>query len=74
MTPRPRGNPVRRLRGQVVRAVIGATVKPDAPVPLEELMGLVRASRREVLRQLARMQAEGRLRGYTTRGGVVQVW
>lgn len=72
--PRPRGNPDKRRRGEVVRAVLMATVKPDAPVPLDTLHEVTGLHRTTLLNQFARLQALGKLRGYSTRGGMVRVW
>jgi len=69
-----RGNPVKRRRGEAVRAVLAATLKPNVPVPLETVMQIVQLSRTGVLRHLATMQLAGRIRGYTTASGVVRVW
>lgn len=74
MTRKPRGNPAKRRRGETVRAVLMATVKPDAPVPLDVLMDVTALCRTAVLQHLATLQAQQRIRGYTTANGMVRVW
>jgi len=71
---RPRGNPTDRRRGEAVRAVLLATVKPDAPLALDAVCQTLKLSRSSVLRHLARLQEARRVRGYTTANGVVRVW
>lgn len=72
--PKPVGNPDKRRRGEVVRAVIMATVKPDRPVPVETMTQTVGLSRVSLLRHLATLQETNRIVGYTTARGMVRVW
>ena len=71
---RPLGNPQKIKRGETVRAVLAATLKPEEPMPLEMAMQIVQVSRTTLLMHLATMQASGRIKGYTTARGVVRVW
>lgn len=71
---KPRGNPAKRQRGETVRAVLLATVKPDMPVPLDTLCDVLRVQRTAVLNHLATLQEAGRIRKYTTANGLVRVW
>lgn len=71
---RPLGNPVKIKRGETVRAVLAATLKPNEPMPLEMACQIVQVTRTTLLAHLATMQANGRIRGYTTARGVVRVW
>lgn len=71
---RTRGNPADRQRGETVRAVLAATLKPGMAMPLETAMRMVQVSHTSLLRHLAIMQESGRIRGYTTARGVVRVW
>ena len=68
------GNPVKRRRGEAVRAVILATIRPDAPVPLGEVLDVLGVSRPTLLRHLATLQEAKRLKGYTTAQQMVRVW
>lgn len=80
--PRPRyglpgrlqGNPADRQRGDTVRAVLAATLKPNEPMALETALRMVQLSHTSLLRHLAIMQETHRIRGYTTARGVVRVW
>jgi len=71
---RPFGNPATRRRGEAVRAVLGATLRPNQPMLLTEVATLVNVSRTGLLWHLATMQRNGRLKGYTTANGWVRVW
>jgi hypothetical protein len=71
---RKKGNPEDRQRGETVRAVLAATVKPGQPLPLETVCRVVQTSHSNLLRHLAIMQETGRIRGYTTARGMVKVW
>ncbi len=68
------GNPIDRRRGETVRAVLAVTLKPDEPVPLEVVMQTVGLSQPSLLRHLALMQEEGKIRNYTTARRMVRVW
>lgn len=70
----PRGNPVQRRRGETVRAVVLATVRPQQPVPLDTMLEVTRISRTALLDHLLRLKVTGRLKGYTTANGMVRVW
>ena len=70
----PRGNPTKRRRGEAVRAVLMAVLKPDQPLPLEEVMTTCALSRIAVLQHLATLRARGKIRGYTTARMMVRVW
>jgi predicted ArsR family transcriptional regulator len=74
MQQRPPGNPIKRRKGETVRAVLAVTVKPDAPMPLATLCELVGLSHSGVCRHLSTLEMQKRIRGYTTRGGMVRVW
>lgn len=71
---KPMGNPTNIKRGETVRAVLAATLKPNEPMGVEMACQIVQVSRTSLLRHLARMQEKGRIRGYTTGRGVVRVW
>jgi predicted ArsR family transcriptional regulator len=71
---RPRGNPAKRQRGETVRAVLIATLKPNKPVPLDTLCDVLRVQRTAVLNHLAALQTQGRIGRYTTANGMVRVW
>lgn len=71
---KPYGNPVSKKRGEVVRAVLGATLRPNQPMLVSEVARLVNVSRTGLLWHLATMQRNGRLKGYTTANGWVRVW
>jgi predicted ArsR family transcriptional regulator len=68
------GNPATRLRGEAVRAVLVATVKPEQPMPLEAVCSLVGLEWSGVCRHLAMLVEAKRIRGYTTAKGMVRVW
>jgi predicted ArsR family transcriptional regulator len=68
------GNPVKRRRGEAVRAVILATVRPDEPMPLAEVLQVLGVSQPTLLRHLATLQERGRIKRYTTAQQVVRVW
>lgn len=68
------GCPTNIRRGETVRAVLAATLKPNEPMGVEMACQIVQVSRTGLLRHLATMQANGRIRGYTTARGVVRVW
>ena len=70
----PRGNPNARRRGEAVRAVLLAVLKPDEPQPVDHVTNVCGVSRVVLLQQLARMQEMGRIRGYTTAKMMVRVW
>ncbi len=71
---RRQGNPADRQRGETVRAVLAATLKPGQPLPLETVCKVVQITHTSVLRHLAIMQELGRIKGYTTARGMVRVW
>lgn len=71
---RQMGNPQKIKRGETVRAVLAATLRPNEPMPLEMACQIVQVSRTTLLAHLATMQTLGRIRGYTTARGVVRVW
>ena len=71
---RPKGNPNDRRRGEAVRAVMMAVLKPNAPLPIEEVMTTCALSRIGVLQHLATLQERGKIRGYTTARMMVRVW
>ena len=68
------GNPDKRRRGEAVRAVLLALVKPDHPLGLVSVQQTTGLCRRGVLRHLAGLKKRGRIRGYTTARGVVRIW
>lgn len=74
LTPRPAGNPVKRRRGEAVRALIMVTVRPNEPQPLGDVLSTLGVSRPTLLRHLATLQEAGRIRRYTTSQAVVRVW
>jgi predicted ArsR family transcriptional regulator len=57
-----------------VRAVILATVRPDEPMPLAEVLQVLGVSQPTLLRHLATLQERGRIKRYTTAQQVVRVW
>ncbi len=71
---KPRGNPIARRRGEAVRAVLLAVLKPNEPQPVDHVTNVCGVSRVVLLQQLARMQEMGRIRGYTTANMMVRVW
>ena len=71
---KPRGNPAKRQRGEVVRAVIVALLKPGVPMPLDAGTEACDISRVVVLQHLATLQARGKIKGYTTASMMVRVW
>jgi predicted ArsR family transcriptional regulator len=73
MTRQP-GNPLKRSRGEAVRAVILATCRPNTPIALDTAMAVLNLSHSGILRHLAQLQAAKRIKGYTTANGVVRVW
>lgn len=74
MTARQPGNPADRRKGETVRAVLVATIKPEQPMPLEAACALVGLSRSGVCRHLSALMEAKRIRGYTTANGLVRVW
>lgn len=74
MTERRVGNPDKRRRGEAVRAVLLATVRPGQPMAVETVCSLVGVSRSRVLQHLYVLQEAKRIRGYSTARGVVRVW
>jgi hypothetical protein len=48
---KPKENLLRLARGQTMRGILGAMVKPDDPVPLDALQDILRVSRVGVLQQ-----------------------
>lgn len=69
-----RGNPHKRRRGEAVRAVMMAVIKPGHPMPLDELMTTCGLSRAGVLRHLAALRQRGKIQGYTTALMMVRIW
>ncbi len=63
-----------RQRGKAVRAVMAATIQPGRPMPLVEAMALLRLSRTDICKHLARLREEGRIKGASTAAGWVRVW
>jgi hypothetical protein len=70
---RPRGNPVQRRQGVIVRGILMGLVN-KRPAPLDEVMQLTGKSRTTIINHLARLQESRRIAGYTTKGGIVRVW
>jgi predicted ArsR family transcriptional regulator len=69
-----RGNPVKRRRGEAVRAVLMAVLKPNEPQPVEHVTQVCGVSRVVLLQHLATLQAQGKIRRYTTASMMVRVW
>lgn len=68
------GNPINRRRGEAVRAVLMAVLKPGEPLPVEHVTSVCDVSRVVLLQHLATLQAQGRIKGYTTASMMVRVW
>ena len=53
---------------------MAATIQPGKPMPLVEAMALLRLSRTDICKHLARLREEGRIKGGSTAAGWVRVW
>jgi predicted ArsR family transcriptional regulator len=69
-----RGNPVKRRRGEAVRAVLMAVLKPGEPQPVDHVTAVCGVSRVVLLQHLARLQEQGKIKRYTTASMMVRVW
>ena len=69
-----RGNPWKRKRGEVARAVIMTVMKRETEVPTRALQDVTGLSRTGLLYHLGVLSDQRRIRGYTTANGMVKLW